>query len=55
MPSVQDQYKIGPEITEIRDPTVEEEQSYRIARSPPALLMGDCFKNLQQFIVSYIL
>ncbi|CAL1675127.1 unnamed protein product [Lasius platythorax] len=36
MPSVQNQYKIGPEIMEIRDPTVDEEQAYRMARSLPA-------------------
>lgn len=35
MPPVQDQYKIGPEVMEIRDPTVEEEEADRIARSPP--------------------
>ncbi|XP_029661316.1 radial spoke head protein 6 homolog A [Formica exsecta] len=31
MPPIQDQYKIGPEIMEIRDPTVDEEGIYRIA------------------------
>lgn len=35
MPPVQDQYKIGPEVMEIHDPTVEEEEADRIARSPP--------------------
>ncbi|XP_014477558.1 PREDICTED: radial spoke head protein 6 homolog A [Dinoponera quadriceps] len=35
MPPVQDQYKIGPEVMEIRDPTAEEEEADRIARSPP--------------------
>ncbi|KAL2711444.1 radial spoke head protein 6 A [Vespula squamosa] len=35
MPPVQDQYKIGPEVMEIRDPTFEEEEAYRIAHLPP--------------------
>ncbi|KAK2580599.1 hypothetical protein KPH14_007718 [Odynerus spinipes] len=35
MPPVQDQYKIGPEIMEITDPTFEEEEAYRIAHLPP--------------------
>lgn len=35
MPSVQDQYKIGPEIMEVRDPTFEEEEAYRISKLPP--------------------
>ncbi|XP_072747686.1 radial spoke head protein 4 homolog A [Anoplolepis gracilipes] len=37
MPPVQDQYKIGPEIMEIRDPTVDEEEAYRMARFPPTV------------------
>ncbi|XP_043518544.1 radial spoke head protein 6 homolog A isoform X2 [Frieseomelitta varia] len=35
MPPVQDQYKIGPEIMEIQDPTFEQEEAYRISRLPP--------------------
>ncbi|KAF7384842.1 hypothetical protein HZH66_011928 [Vespula vulgaris] len=35
MPPVQDQYRIGPEVMEIRDPTFEEEEAYRIAHLPP--------------------
>lgn len=35
MPPVQDQYKIGPEVMEIRDPTFEEEETHRIAHLPP--------------------
>ena len=35
MPEVQDQYKIGPEIMEINDPSFEEEEAYRIAHLPP--------------------
>lgn len=46
MPPVQDQYKIGPEIMEIRDPTVEEEEAYRLTHWPPTLPMGNCFKNI---------
>lgn len=42
MPSVQHQYKIGPEVMEIRDPTVKEEEAYQLTRLPPTLLMGDC-------------
>ncbi|KAI4481115.1 hypothetical protein M0804_009741 [Polistes exclamans] len=42
MPPVQDQYKIGPEIMEIRDPTFEEEEAYRIAHlPPPPLFIGE--------------
>lgn len=41
MPPVQDQYKIGPEIMEIRDPTVKEE-GYQL---PPTLSTGDYFKK----------
>ncbi|XP_076665778.1 radial spoke head protein 4a [Andrena cerasifolii] len=43
MPSVQDQYKIGPEIMEIRDPTFEQEEAYRISRlpPPPVIPMGE--------------
>ncbi|XP_011689369.1 PREDICTED: radial spoke head protein 6 homolog A [Wasmannia auropunctata] len=37
MPSVQDQYKIGPEIMEIQDPTAKEEEAYQLMRLPPAL------------------
>jgi len=32
MPPVQDQYKIGPEIMEISDPTVKEEQAFQLMR-----------------------
>ncbi|XP_033339714.2 radial spoke head protein 4a [Megalopta genalis] len=35
MPPVQDQYKIGPEIMEIQDPTYDQEEAYRIAHLPP--------------------
>lgn len=35
MPPVQDQYKMGPEIMEIQDPTFEQEEAFRIARLPP--------------------
>ncbi|XP_043255228.1 radial spoke head protein 6 homolog A [Colletes gigas] len=35
MPPVQDQYKLGPEIMEIQDPTFEQEEAYRIANLPP--------------------
>ncbi|KZC06536.1 Radial spoke head protein 4 like protein A [Dufourea novaeangliae] len=35
MPPVQDEYKIGPEIMEIQDPTFEQEEAYRIAHLPP--------------------
>lgn len=35
MPPVQDQYKIGPEIMEIQDPTFEQEETFRIAHLPP--------------------
>ncbi|XP_016910173.2 radial spoke head protein 6 homolog A isoform X1 [Apis cerana] len=35
MPPVQDQYKIGPEIMEIQDPTFEQEEAFRIAHLPP--------------------
>ncbi|XP_017766964.1 PREDICTED: radial spoke head protein 6 homolog A [Eufriesea mexicana] len=43
MPPVQDQYKIGPEIMEIQDPTFEQEEDYRIAHlpPPPAIPMGE--------------
>jgi len=34
MPPVQDQYKIGPEIMEISDPTVKEEQAFQLMRLP---------------------
>ncbi|XP_011878263.1 PREDICTED: radial spoke head protein 6 homolog A [Vollenhovia emeryi] len=40
MPPVQDQYKIGPEIMEIRDPTVKEEEAYQLTHLPPILPMG---------------
>lgn len=43
MPPVQDQYKIGPEVMEIRDPTVDEEGLYRVARLSPT---GDCFEKI---------
>lgn len=46
MPPVQDQYKIGPEIMEIRDPTVKEEEAYRLTRLPPILALGDYLKYL---------
>jgi len=42
MPPVQDQYKIGPEIIEIRDPIVKEEEAYQLMHLSPTLLMGDC-------------
>nr|XP_034177169.1 radial spoke head protein 6 homolog A [Osmia lignaria]XP_034177170.1 radial spoke head protein 6 homolog A [Osmia lignaria] len=44
MPPVQDQYKVGPEIMEIKDPTFEEEEAYRISKlppPPPPLPMGE--------------
>lgn len=34
MPVVQDQYKTGPEIMEVQDPTFEQEEEWRIARLP---------------------
>ncbi|XP_012275774.1 radial spoke head protein 6 homolog A [Orussus abietinus] len=34
LPPVQDQYPIGPEIMEIADPTVDEEEAYRLAHLP---------------------
>ncbi|XP_018318300.1 radial spoke head protein 6 homolog A [Mycetomoellerius zeteki] len=37
VPLVQDQYKIGPEIMEICDPTVKEEEAYQLMRLPPTL------------------
>jgi len=43
MPPVQDQYKIGPEIMEIRDPTVDEEGLYQVARLSPT---GDCCEKI---------
>jgi len=45
MPSIQDQYKIGPEIMEMNDPTVEEEEAYRRKILPPVLDMSDYFRN----------
>lgn len=36
MPPVQEQYRSGPEITEMQDPTSEKEESYRKADSPAA-------------------
>lgn len=36
MPPVLDQYKVGPEIMEIQDPTFEQEEAYRIAHLPPS-------------------
>ncbi|XP_076762249.1 radial spoke head protein 4a [Xylocopa sonorina] len=43
MPPVQDQYKIGPEIMEIQDPTFEQEEAWRIAHlpPPPVIPMGE--------------
>ncbi|XP_076234627.1 radial spoke head protein 4a [Calliopsis andreniformis] len=43
MPPVQDQYKMGPEIMEIQDPTFEQEEAYRISRlpPPPVIPMGE--------------
>ncbi|CAL7949975.1 unnamed protein product [Xylocopa violacea] len=43
MPPVQDQYKIGPEILEIQDPTFEQEEAWRIAHlpPPPVIPMGE--------------
>ena len=35
MPQVLDEYKIGPEVMEITDPSFEEEEAYRIAHLPP--------------------
>ncbi|KAG7202738.1 hypothetical protein KM043_009912 [Ampulex compressa] len=35
MPAVQDQYGIGPEVMETKDPTFEEEEAHRIAHLPP--------------------
>lgn len=40
VPLVQDQYKIGPEIMEICDPTVKEEEAYQLMRLPPTLPIG---------------
>lgn len=46
MPPVQDQYRIGPEVMEIRDPTFEEEEAYRIAHlPPPPLSIGNDIVN----------
>jgi len=42
MPPVQDQYKIGPEIMEIRDSTVKEEEAYQLMHLSPTLPIGDC-------------
>lgn len=42
MPPIQDQYKIGPEIMEISDPTVEEEKRNRLVHSPRAISTGNC-------------
>lgn len=39
MPAIQDQYVIGPEVMEIRDPSVEEEEAYRIAHLPPSAVL----------------
>lgn len=56
MPPVQDQYKIGPEVMEIPDPTVEEEEADRIARSPPPLLAGnDWLKKICRNIMIFVL
>ncbi|XP_076289403.1 radial spoke head protein 4a [Lasioglossum baleicum] len=43
MPPVQDQYKLGPEIMEIQDPTFDQEEAYRIAHlpKPPPIPMGE--------------
>ncbi|KYN21616.1 Radial spoke head protein 4 like protein A [Trachymyrmex cornetzi] len=41
MPPVQDQYKIGPEIMEICDPTVKEEEAFQLMRLPAALPTGN--------------
>ncbi|XP_017791939.1 PREDICTED: radial spoke head protein 6 homolog A [Habropoda laboriosa] len=43
MPPVEDQYKIGPEIMEIQDPTFEQEEAWRIAHlpPPPVMMMGE--------------
>ncbi|XP_017890081.1 radial spoke head protein 6 homolog A [Ceratina calcarata] len=43
MPPVQDQYKVGPEIMEIQDPTFEQEEAWRIAHlpPPPVIPMGE--------------
>ncbi|XP_070156847.1 radial spoke head protein 6 homolog A [Polyergus mexicanus] len=38
MPPIEDQYKIGPEIMEIRDPTVDEEGIYRMAPTEEEIL-----------------
>lgn len=34
MPDVQDQYKIGPEVMEVQDPTFEQEEEWRLAHLP---------------------
>ncbi|XP_036145932.1 radial spoke head protein 6 homolog A [Monomorium pharaonis] len=38
VPPVQDQYKMGSEIMEIRDPTVQEEEAYQLTHLPPTVL-----------------
>lgn len=46
LPSIQDQYKIGPEIMEIHDPTIEEEEAYRKLIAPPAPVMSNYYRNI---------
>ena len=52
MPPVQDQYKIGPEIMEIQDPTFEQEEAFRIAHlpPPPVIPTGKMNKNNHKMI-----
>jgi hypothetical protein len=52
MPSIQDQYKIGPEIMEMNDPTVEEEEAYRKKILPPVLDMSNYFINVSRTCIS---
>lgn len=48
MPPIQDQYKIGPEIMEIRDPTVAEEEEYRKLIAPPVSAMSNYLSNISR-------
>ncbi|XP_048510818.1 radial spoke head protein 6 homolog A [Athalia rosae] len=50
MPVVQDEYKIGPEVMEVQDPSVEEEESWRTSHLPVPQLasMGEEEDELEE-------
>lgn len=54
LPGVLTQYPIGPEIMEIRDPTVEEEEAWRLAHLPKEIsLFGEEEMGEEEFLEYY--